>query len=331
MQSEPVIVSQEGLGEATTSAVNQVLRTANALLNGDFSSLSHVFVTQVVPAALGILALMVAYFVAKFASRIFATPIRERVDETLGKFIEKLVFYAIMVATIVGVISSLGVNVTSFAAVLAAAGFAIGLAFQGTLSNFAAGILLLVFRPFKVGDRVVVAGVTGVVHEIDLFCTAIDTTDNRRIIVPNSSIAGNTIENMTHHAHRRIEVGVGIAYECDLAVSRKALMQAVESIEEFTVTGENRDCQVIMMNLGPHSVDWIVRAWVNTPDVNLVKELLTAAVKDHLDAAGLKIPFPQLDIHWQSVASQAALHPHTIPFNGPATAESTFTPRRRSA
>lgn len=331
MQPEPSILSKEGLGEASKEAVNHVLHTANDLLHGNFSSLSDFAGKYVVPAAVGILALIVAYFMAKFASRVCSTPIRERVDVTLGKFVGKLVFYAIMVATIVWVIGSQGVDVTSFAAVLAAAGFAIGLAFQGTLSNFAAGILLLVFRPFKVGDNVVVAGVTGTVHEIDLFSTAIDTNDNRRIIVPNSSIAGNTIENMTHHEHRRIEVAVGIAYACDLDVSRATLTQAVESIGDFTVTGEDRDCQVIMTNLGPHSIDWVVRAWVKTVDINLAKELLAVAVKDHLDAAGLKIPYPQLDIHWSEGSSSPLQAQHTATLAEASQAMPTFTPRRRAA
>ncbi len=331
MQPEPVIVSKEGLGEVSKKAVSQVLNTANDLLHGNFSSLSDFAGKYIIPAAMGILALLVAYFVAKFASRVCSTPIRERVDETLGKFVGKLVFYAIMVATIVWVIGSQGIDVTSFAAVLAAAGFAIGLAFQGTLSNFAAGILLLVFRPFKVGDKVVVAGITGTIYEIDLFATAIDTNDNRRIIVPNSSIAGNTIENMTYHEHRRIEVAVGIAYDCDLAVSRAALTQAVESIGDFTVQGEGRDCQVITMNLGPHSVEWVVRAWVKTKDIHLAKELLTVAIKDHLDASGLKIPYPQLDIHWPEGFSSSFQPQYMMPSTETSQTKSTFTPRRRSA
>ncbi len=331
MQQEPVIVSQQGLGDLSKQAVGQVFQAANDVFQGDFSSLSQFAVKHLVPAALGILSLIVAYFVAKFASRVLSFPVRQRVDETLGKFVGKLVFYVIMVATIVSVISSLGGNVTSFAAVLAAAGFAVGLAFQGTLSNFAAGILLLVFRPFKVGDSVVVAGTTGTVFEIDLFSTSIDTSDNRRIILPNSSIAGNTIENMTHHEHRRIEVSVGIAYDCDLDDSRAALTQAVESLGELAVSGEDRESKVSLTHLGPHSVDWVVRAWVKTADINLAKELLTIEIKEHLDASGLRIPYPQLDVHWQDHASNQMQPQHAHALTGVDASKSTFTPRRRTA
>lgn len=237
-----------------------------------------------------------------------------------------------MIATAVSVIGQLGFNVTSFAAVLAAAGFAIGLAFQGTLSNFSAGVLLLVFRHFKVGDKVVLAGTLGTVYEIDLFSTAIDTTDNRRIILPNSSIAGNTIENMTYHVHRRIEVAVGIAYENDLMSSRVALTEAAESLGDLLIRGENRGYQVITSNLGPHSVEWLVRAWVKTSDVITAKEILTVAIKESLDASGLRIPFPQLDIHWQANAQvQSTEFPTDLSFSRQVAAESTFAPKRRSA
>ena len=138
------------------------------------------------PAIQVLLLIIVAYMVAKFVSRIVSSPIRKRVDETLGKFVGNVVYYGIMISVLISVMGKFGFQVTSFAAILAAAGFAIGMAFQGTLGNFAAGIMLLVFRPFKVGDVVNAAGVTAKVNEIDLFTTVFDTPDNRRIIVPKN-------------------------------------------------------------------------------------------------------------------------------------------------
>ncbi len=327
MQLEPTIVSKQELGIVSEEAVNRVWQGALNVAHGDFSGVSDLAIKYIVPAAIGILALIVAYFIAKFASRICSAPIRGRVDETLGKFVGKLVFYTIMVATIIGVIGRLGFDVTSFAAVLAAAGFAVGLAFQGTLSNFAAGILLLVFRPFKVGDSVVVAGTKGTVYEIDLFSTAIDTSDNRRIILPNSSIAGNTIENMTYHQHRRIEVAVGIAYESDLMASREALTEAVESLGDLMILGEGRGYKIALETLGPHAVDWVVQAWVKTSDIGMAKEILTVSIKENLDAAGLRIPYPQLDVHWQG--NPEPLQPqHLSSISTTSKPGSTFAPRR---
>ena len=332
MQSEPILVSEEQLNAASHDVVDRVWQSAISVSHGDLSGILKMTEKYIGPAVFGIFAIFVAYFIAKFASRVCSVPICKRVDETLGKFVSKLVFYAIMVATTIGVVGKLGFNVTSFAAVLTAAGFAVGLAFQGTLSNFAAGVLLLVFRPFKVGDSVVVAGINGKVYEIDLFSTAIDTSDNRRIILPNSSIAGNMIENTTHHAHRRVEVSVGIAYENDLLASRTALTEAVESLGDLIISGENRGYNVSLSKLAPHSVEWAIQAWVKTTDVGFAKEVLTVSVKESLDAAGLRIPYPQLDVHWHGRPSDH-IQPHDILSltDRPPAEPSTFSARRRVA
>lgn len=331
MQLEPTIVSEKELRLTTENGLKGLLNGAMEFIQGDTSGISQLVAKQIGLAVLGVLILVVVYFVAKLASRYCSVPIRKRVDETLGKFVGQLVFYTIMVATMIGVIGLVGIKVTSFAAVLTAAGFAVGLAFQGTLSNFAAGILLLVFRPFKVGDSVVVAGTKGKVYEIDLFSTAIDTSDNRRIILPNSSIAGNTIENMTYHVHRRIDVTVGIAYDCDLMASRVALTEAAESLGDLIIRGDDRGYKIALENLGPHSVDWVVQAWVKTSDLGMAKEILTVSIKENLDAAGLRIPYPQLDIHWQGNQADQVYPEHLSSLNNSTNTVNTFTPRRRAA
>jgi len=241
--------------------------------------------------------IIVAYFVGKFLARIASAPVRKRVDETLGRFVGKIVFYGIMVGAFLGAVGQLGVNVASFAAVVAAMGFAVGLAFQGTLSNFAAGVMLLVFRPFKVGDVINAAGIIGKVQEIDLFVTTFDTPDNRRIIVPNSAIAGGTIENITHHPVRRVDVEVGVAYDADIDKTREVLTAVAETHRDVLVTGEGREYQIFLANLGGSSVDWIIRFWADTPDYWAVKEKLTREAKYKLDEAGIGIPFPQMDVH----------------------------------
>ncbi|MCI5066737.1 mechanosensitive ion channel [bacterium] len=284
--------------ETTSSPLpEELMNSFEALQNGDISALWVLVDAYLIPIAGALLLLIVAYFVASFFSRIASRPIAKRVDETLGRFIGKLIFYSIMTFTLLGVLGMFGVSVASFAAVIAAAGFAIGLAFQGTLSNFSAGVLLLVFRPFKVGDVVSAGGVTGKIFEIDLFTTTFDTPDNRRIIVPNSQISGNTLENITYHQERRADVNVGVDYSANIDETRRVLSQAAESLQEKLVTGEGRGYQVYLLELADSSVNWVVRFWTTADQYWGVKEELTAAVKNELDRAGIGIPFPQLDVH----------------------------------
>ena len=283
--------------QVTEKGADEISKAAEGLAQGDIAAAWPLIERFVIPGAAAILILLVAYFLANLLARVVSAPIRSRVDETLGRFMSRLVFYAIMVFALLGVLGMFGVSVTSFAAVIAAAGFAIGLAFQGTLSNFAAGILLLVFRPYKVGDVISAAGITAKVFEIDLFTTKFDTPDNRRFIVPNSAIASGTIENISFHQQRRIEVAVGVDYSASLDQTRDVLTAAAESLNEFVIEGEGRGFQIVMGDLGASAVDWKVRFWTKAEDFWPVKEKLTAAVKDHLDQAGIGIPFPQMDVH----------------------------------
>jgi len=248
-------------------------------------------------AAVGLAVIFVGYLVARYVSRLISGPVCRRVDETFGKFIGKMVFYLVMFGVTGMVLSKLGAPLGGLAAMLAAAGFAIGLAFQGTLSNFASGVLMLVFRPFKVGDFINAGGVSGTVNEIDLFTTTLDTPDNRRIIVPNSGIAGGTIENISHHPHRRIEVVVGVEYSADQDATRTALTCAAETFSDRTVQGELRGYAVVLAGLGDSAVQWKVRMWVKSADFWPMTEALTGEVKRQLDAADIGIPFPQLDVH----------------------------------
>jgi small conductance mechanosensitive channel len=251
----------------------------------------------IVPAVMAIVTIIALYFIAKLLSRWTAAAVCKRVDETLGKFSGRLVYYGIMTVGSLAILSKANIGVAGAASVLAAAGFAIGLAFQGTLSNFSSGILLLVFRPFKVGDAVVVAGVSGKVNEIDLFTTTLDTTDNRRLILPNSSVAGTTIENITFHSHRRVDLVVGVAYKSDIEKTRQVIQEAVESLADRMVLGADRGCKVFLSNLAPSSVDWTIRFWTEKAAYWDVRELLLVSIKQKLDLHGIEIPFPQMQLH----------------------------------
>ena len=293
-----------GLADATSAAVAD-------LMSGNFEGLGDYATTHLAPALLaagiGLGMVFLGYLMARYLADLISRPIRQRVDETLGKFAGRIVFYSVVIGVSASVLSKLGAPLGGLAAMLAAAGFAVGLAFQGTLSNFAAGVLMMVFRPFKVGDVIQAAGVMGKVHEIDLFTTSIDTPDNRRIIVPNGSISGSTIENVTFHAHRRVEVVVGVDYSADVEQTRAALQAAAESFPEQTIQGEGRGTAVVMSGLGPSSVDWKVRLWVNSSEYWPMLESLTVEIKKQLDAARIGIPFPQLDVHLHRELAEADL------------------------
>jgi len=283
---------------AATGLISEpAIQTLRRAVQGDTEAVWGLAAGYLVTAVLAILAIFVGYLVARYLSRIASGPVCRRVDQTLGKFIGKVIFYAVMLGVTGGVLSQIGVKLGGLATILAAGGFAVGLAFQGSLSNFAAGVLLLVFRPFKVGDVIQAAGVMGKVNEIDLFTTTLDTPDFRRIIVPNSSISGNTIENVSFHPHRRAEVLVGVAYGACIDRTREALTQACLALGDSLVTGEGRGHTVMMTELGTSSVNWTVRAWVPSADFFVAREQLTVEVKRHLDAAGITIPFPQMDVH----------------------------------
>ena len=251
-------------------------------------------------AALVLVLLSLAWTLAGWASRIVRGGLRRlKFDETLTLFIAKLTWWSIIALAALACLSKFGVETTSFAAVIGAAGFAIGLAFQGTLSNFAAGAMLLVFRPYKVGDVVNVADNLGKVHEIELFTTTIDTFDNRRIIIPNSSIYGSVIENITYHKLRRVDVEVGVSYSADIDETRRVLTEAANAAEGGFAEPEPA---VILMGLGASSVDWAVRVWGPTDKYMDVKQAVLRQVKMQLDAAGIEIPFPQMDVHLDKAA-----------------------------
>ena len=217
-----------------------------------------------------------------------------RIDATLKPFISSIARYAIIAITLVAVLARLGVQTTSIIAVLGAAGLAIGLALQGTLQNIAAGIMLLLLRPFKVGDYIDAGGIAGTVDEIGLFTTDMTTFDGVYRSVPNASLWNTSILNYSRLPTRRMDVPVGIAYEDDVERAMTLLLDHLQ--QDSRVLGDPAP-QVLVTNLGESSVDLSLRCWAERNDFWTLKFELNKNAKLWLDAAGISIPFPQRDVH----------------------------------
>jgi small conductance mechanosensitive channel len=248
------------------------------------------------PKVLGVLlALFFAWVIASWVERGVRASLEKRdFDATLTRFFSKLTRWIILIGAVLGCLGVFGIQTASFAAVLAAAGFAVGMAFQGTLGNFSAGVMLLVFRPFKVGDFVEVNDDTGTCEHIDLFTCEFRTLDNKKLIIPNGAVFGSTITNYSGYDTRRVDIDVGSEYSADLNATRAALEKVAN-----TIPGMLKDPapQVFLKALGASSIDWQVRIWCKTEDYWDVWQATTQACKTTLDEAGIGIPFPQQDVH----------------------------------
>jgi len=224
---------------------------------------------------------------------------RAKVDPTLTSFAAHLVYMAGMVLLVISVLGQLGVNTTSFAAVLAAAGLAVGLALQGSLGNFASGVLLIFFRPFRVGDFVEAGGVSGTVEEVQVFASTLKTPDNKRITVPNSAITGGSIVNYSANPTRRIDLVFGIGYGDDIEKARQILERV---LSDDTRILRDPAPLIAVLELADSSVNLAVRPWVNSGDYFTVRCDLLEKVKLEFDRQGISIPFPQRDVHMHQVA-----------------------------
>jgi small conductance mechanosensitive channel len=242
-----------------------------------------------------VLLLVVGRWIAKRIRRGVQSMLnRAEFDPTLVPFLSAMAYWLALAVVVIAVLNAFGVQTASLVAVLGAAGLAIGLALQGTLSNLAAGVMLLVFRPFKVGDFIDAGGTTGTVQEIGLFSTRLHTPDNIRIIVPNSGVFGGTIKNFSANDTRRIDLVMGISYGDDIGVARDTMLQVLN--EESRVL-KDPEPVVEVAELADSSVNLVVRPWVATEDYWAVRFHLTRVLKERLEAAGCNIPFPQRDVH----------------------------------
>ncbi len=234
----------------------------------------------------------VAKKVADFAKKMMLR--NEKVDKTLANFLDDIIYYILMVIVILTALKQLGVDTTSFFAILGAAGLAIGLALKDSLGNFASGVMIIMFRPFKVGDFVNAGGVSGTVEEVSIFNTIIITPDNQKIIVPNGAITGGSITNVNAKPERRVDLVVGISYDDDIKKAKNLLKGIVEADERVL---QDKGITVAVSELADSSVNFVVRAWVKTPDYWGVKFDLTENVKTTFDKEGITIPYPQQDVH----------------------------------
>lgn len=253
----------------------------------------------VLPGMINCLLAIVIFLIGRIIAKVISTMVgkllkRTRLDVILVEFVQSLVNTLLLVVVIVAALDRLGVNTTSLIALIGAAGLAIGLALQGSLQNFAAGFLLLVFRPFKSGDFIEAAGTMGVVEKISIFSTIMHTGDNKEVTVPNGAIYSGNIINYSARTTRRIDMTFGIGYGDDLKKARAILTAIVNADERVLPQPEP---VIAVSELGANSVNLVVRPWVKNEDFWPVKFSLTEKIKLAFDENGITIPFPQMDVH----------------------------------
>lgn len=233
----------------------------------------------------------VAKWLVNFAKKWMA---KSDLEDTLEHFLANLLYGVLMVAIVIAAINQLGVQTTSLLAVVGAAGLAIGLALQGSLSNFAAGVMIVAFRPYRVGDFIEAGGVSGTVVEVQIFTTVLKSPDNKKIIVPNSQIMAGTIVNVSANPTRRVDLVAGCGYDDDLDKVRQVL-EAIVSADDRVLADPAPT--IAVAELGDSSVNFVVRPWVNAADYWPTHFDMTEAIKRRFDEEGISIPYPQRDVH----------------------------------
>jgi len=248
---------------------------------------------------LKIIAAVAIYIIGRFVAIGLRSVVKRilkkgRADETLAAFLTKLTYIAVMTFVIIAALGKLGVQTASFVAVLAAAGLAVGLALQGSLANFAAGILLIIFKPFKLGDYIEAGGTSGVVEEIGIFTTELKSPDNKKVIVPNAKVTGDNIINYTAKDQRRMDIVAGVSYNDDLDKVRRVL---TDILSEDNRILDDPAPTIAVLELADSSVNFAVRPWVKTTEYWDVFFEIQEKIKKRFDAEGIAIPFPQQDVH----------------------------------
>jgi len=246
-----------------------------------------------------LIAAIAIFVIGKWVARKLADSVKRLMergdsDQMLVRFVRNMVYFLLLTFVIMAAISQVGIETTSFIAVLGAAGFAVGLALQGSLANFAAGVLLLIFRPFKVGDFIEGAGVSGVVEALHVFTTTLKTGDNKTVIIPNGDLASGTIVNYSTQATRRVDLVFGIGYGDDIDKA-KALMHEEMGADDRIL--KDPAPTVGLVELADSSVNFVCRPWVNSSDYWGVLFDLNERIKKRFDAEGINIPYPQQDVH----------------------------------
>lgn len=239
--------------------------------------------------------LIIGRMVAGLLRRMVRRALESReADVTLVPFVSNLVYYLALAFVLIAVLSLFGVQTASLVALLGAAGLAVGLALQGTLSHFASGIMLLIFRPFRVGDYVAVGDTKGTVEELGIFSTTLRSPDNIKITVPNSEIYGSSIHNYDGYPTRRVDILIGVSYDDDIEAAREIIRRVVEGDQRVLA---DPPLQTVVTDLADSSVNLSVRPWCRTDDYWTLKFELTQRIKEELEKGGCTIPFPQRDVH----------------------------------
>ncbi len=255
--------------------------------------------TSALEFGINLVTAILIFYIGRLIVRLITRGIRkvmtaQEVDQTLISFVSNLVNMILLVMVVIAAINALGVETTSFIAILGAAGLAIGLALQGSLSNFASGVLIIIFRPYKVGDFIEGAGIAGVVVDVQILTTVLRTGDNKQIIVPNSQIMGDIITNYSANDTRRVDMVVGVSYEDDLDKVRSTVEELIAAEDRVL---DDPKPTIAVSELADSSVNFVVRPWVKTEDYWGVMFDLTEAIKKRFDQDGISFPFPQQDVH----------------------------------
>nr|WP_179952561.1 mechanosensitive ion channel domain-containing protein [Ningiella ruwaisensis] len=275
------------------------------VMNLNADDLSTFLYDYIVPFSIDLIIAIVIFLVGRFVVKqviklVGAALSKSKYDEMLVDFLKSILSAILTLIVIIVALSQLGVDTTSLVAIIGAAGLAIGLSLQGSLSNFAAGVMLLVFKPFKSGDFVDAGGSMGVVDNIGIFTTSMRSIDNKRIIIPNGKIYSDSITNFSAMETRRVDMKFGVSYEDDIKKVKQVLTDMIEKDERVL---SDPAPQIAVAELGESSVNFVVRPWVKASDYWPLLFDFTEAVKIRFDEEGISIPYPQMDIHMHKTES----------------------------
>ncbi len=262
----------------------------------------------VVEYGLNLLFAAAIFFVGKWIAALLRDLFKKvclarNVDPVLTSFSANVIYAALLAIVVIAALEALGFNTTSAVAIVGAGTLAVGMALQGSLGNFAAGVMIIIFKPFKLGDFIETAGITGVVMDLNVFETHLKTPDNKKIIVPNGQVIGGPITNFTAHDTRRMDLVVGVSYEDDIRKVKQVLTDILENDEGVL---KDPAYTVGLLEMADSSINFAVRPWVNTADYWTVFFRLQETIKIRLDEEGITIPFPQQDVWMHQVEGKAS-------------------------
>ncbi len=265
----------------------------------DWASLYAKIQTVGVSFGIKIIAAIAIFYIGRLIAKVVTNGVRkmmvaQEVDKILESFVSNLVYSLLMLFVIIAAINQLGVQTTSLIAIMGAAGLAIGLALQGSLANFASGVLIVMFRPYKVGDFVEAAGISGSVVQVQILTTVLKTGDNKQIIVPNGQIMSSIITNFSANDTRRVELTIGIGYDDDIDKARDTIQDLVDANDRIL---KDPACLIAVSELADSSVNFLIRVWVKSGDYSGVKFDMIEAIKKRFDKEGISFPYPQQDVH----------------------------------